>query len=116
MPIGAPDWQGLRWKVEATLRPNLVYPSGKIILHDDFESPTLKWNVSGTTNWEANITTTEAFKGSTSLRMLTGSGATYNVEATRYIGVPVSNRLGVQFSYVNSVVCRKLSDCESSCA
>lgn len=97
MATGAPDWQGLRWKVESVVRPNLTYPSGKIIVYDDFESPLSKWIGSGATAYEVSLNTSKAFRGTASLELTTGTGAGFFADASRYFGLPSTSKVGFQF-------------------
>lgn len=99
MVTGAPDWQGLRWKVETTPRPSLIHPSGRIFLVDTFESSTLHWHkaVSGTST--AALTTLEAVAGEASVFLQTGASGVEQVAITRPVGLPQTKKIGFELSF-----------------
>jgi len=99
MATGAPDWQGLNWKVEATLRPDLIYQSGKVLMHEDFESPIFKWTTTGTSGGIATLTTSKSRSGSTSAKLSTGNANDSYGTLEREISIPASKKAGVQFVF-----------------
>ncbi len=96
MATGAPDWQGLQWKVEATQRPSLIYPSGKIIFYDDFESANFKWTKVGHANSETELSTVVAFAGTASMKLKTPAIAGATAVARTLVALPPSNKVGIE--------------------
>ena len=102
MATGAPDWQGLQWKTESVQRPNLLFPSGKVIFWDDFESPTQKYVSGGSVGSTATISTEYSAKGTNSLKLVTDDDTGDIATATYYFGLPASKKLGVELNFTLS--------------
>jgi len=73
---------------------------GNVILLDDFEAAILKWenNGAGTGNVQA-VSTGAAKNGSQSCILTAGEGAGGQAYIYKYLGVPVSGKLGAEFSF-----------------
>jgi len=99
MATGAPDWQGLRWKTEAVNRPNIMYPGGKQIVYDGFDTATLHWKISGDGDQTGVVSTDQALKGEASMKLGTGLGATAYVIAAKYLGLPPTTKIGFQCAF-----------------
>ena len=115
MAMGAPDWQGQRWKVEAIPRPNYIYPSGKVLFSDNFDSPILSWDTGGTGTEVVNLSTTRSFNAPNSVYLETGATADNSAWILKRFGLTASKKVGVQLSYtlsgyVNNVLSVELLD------
>jgi len=99
MTSGSPDWAGLRWKVEVVQRPNLMYPSGKIILYDDFETATSTWGLIAAGGGTAELSTAAAYSGQGSVHLIPSNNGTSYASMGRDGGMPLSNKVGIQFAW-----------------
>jgi len=97
MSFGAPDWLGLRWKVETTLRPTLVYSTGKAIIYDDFTGGNLKWNKDGTGT--IATLTTESFSNSSCMKLSATSEFAGEVLAQRWFGNLATQVIGLELKF-----------------
>lgn len=89
-------------KTEVVQRPNLIYPSGDIMVFDDFESPTLKGWVDGTPGYAAALSTAKAFNGTGSMSLTAGTTAPYYSGLSKFYGMPPSKKQGIQFAWNSS--------------
>jgi len=87
-----PDWSPE--KIEVSLRPNLLYPSGAQIFQDSFDSPTLKWFIINNTGAVCGLSTATAFNGDGSLKLQTGTNIGSYSTASRYLSSITSEKIG----------------------
>lgn len=74
--------------------------SGTTLFMDDFEAPTLKWEVTGSgTGAEAVLSTTYILKGSQSCKITGGSTADKSLELIRRLPAPAVANFGLEFAY-----------------
>lgn len=83
-------------KTEVVLRPNLLFPSGKLLLYDDFESPVIKWVTGGVGAETVELSTTNAFGGSSSMKLKPGGTSGNNAYITQYLEFPRSKKVGFE--------------------
>ena len=99
MATGAPDWQGLQWKVEATNRPTQLYPSGRVMLADDFSEPNVSWQITGAGGTTATLVTTPTYTPPNALKIVNGGAVGVEAYARKWIGVPRTDKIGVELAY-----------------
>jgi len=99
MATGAPDWQGLQWKVETTQRDSLLYPTGKQMFSDSFTEPPLDWIATGVGTETINLTTEHYYSGNASVKLQTENAANKTAMILRYIGTPLSKKIGMELTW-----------------
>ena len=99
METGAPDWTGLNWKVETTSRFNLLYPGGKILFKDDFESGVFSWESGGVGTETVGLTTSKPFSGAAAAQLKTGNVINDTAFMERNMGYVAGGKMGLQFAY-----------------
>ncbi|KKN23855.1 hypothetical protein LCGC14_0900850, partial [marine sediment metagenome] len=98
MAIGAPDWQGLKWKTETTNRPRQIWPSGKVVWSYDFETPWAGINVSaGTITYE--IIAGYGNSGGNSLRLTSSAVAGTTGTVYRHFGPVALGKYGLEATF-----------------
>jgi len=99
MTRGYPDYQGVPTRGEVTIRQNILFPSGRVLLMDDFETPSplyeMTWSVAGT----AEIVTDIPMTGSGCFKMVTAAADTRWGQINYYMGLVRSQVVGMEFAY-----------------
>ncbi len=107
MATGAPDWQGLAWKVETTNRPRQVWPSGRVVWTYDFETPWRGINVaSGTISFD--VVAGYGNSGGNSLKLESASVAGTTGTVYRHFGPVASGKYGLEVTYAVNTGMRNL--------
>lgn len=96
MVRGAEDYFGLRAKIEATIRPTLIYSTGRVIMFDTFSDPVQKWTSYSDASTQETITTAAAFSDGGCLRLDTTSGSKSSAAVAYYLGLTPVKKVGVQ--------------------
>ncbi len=97
MAIGAPDWQGLQWKTEVTVRPNQVWPTGKVVWQDIFDSPVHGF-YEDLNGGAVILDTNYFFSRPTSLRLSTDNDNTNTTSIEKYFGPVATQKYGIEFA------------------
>ncbi len=94
-----PDWSPE--KMEVSQRPNLLFPSGRAIFTDDFESPTSRWQDGSGGSSSIGLTTEYAREGSACMQLAAGAGGYPGESAVATIegGLPTSKKIGIEFFF-----------------
>ena len=99
MVRGYPDWQGVSKKVEATIRQNIIFPTGRVIFSDEFSTPSVTWRSVFAGAGTQEIVTINSFTPPGCVRLLTAATAG-NYEGMYYeAGLPRSFKLGVEAAF-----------------
>ena len=96
MPTGAPDWQGLRWKTETTIRPNLIHPTGKLFFVDLFDSAAMNWTKQEVAGATVIKQTTTSFAGDSAIRINIAGVAGSLGGISKYFGLPITKKIGLE--------------------
>lgn len=104
MPRGRPDYQGVDSRSESVLRQNILFPTGRSIMTDGFESPTNHWNFVMIGAGTINISTDYAMTGDGSLYLATGAAANNYTGAFWGVGLPLSLKTGFEVAIAISAV------------
>ena len=99
MAQGQTDWEPIPAKVEAVMRPNLMYPSGKLIFYDDFEESRLSWEGNEPPSTFVRLLITNPFRGDGHLELNAPPTGNRTATATKYLGLPPGNIVGVQTAF-----------------
>lgn len=86
-------------KTEVTLRPFMIFPSGRMILTDDFEATLVKWQGSGDAGGSISRDTAVAESGEAALQIKTVATNNKAFLAQRFFGGVETNRLGIEFNF-----------------
>ncbi len=94
-----PDWSPE--KMEVSQRPNLLFPSGRSIFTDDFESPVIRWQDGSGSSSSIGLTTVYAREGNACLSLAAGAGGypAESASATIELGLPTSKKIGIEFFF-----------------
>lgn len=84
-------------KTEVVSRPNLIYPSGRILAYDNFESPVLGWVKPGAGTLA--LDSSNSFNGSASMKITTPASANAYEGAAKRFGRTPTNKIGIQALY-----------------
>jgi len=99
MVRGSPDYLGVLKKVEATIRQNIIFPTGKAIFSDNFSTPSETFRQSFAGVGTINIVTEYPFTPPSCVRLITGAVIT-NYEGIYYeAGLPRSFKLGCETAF-----------------
>lgn len=99
MATGAPDWQGLRWKTEILQRNSILFPSGRIIFQDGFDSPTMSWRTGGVGTETVGIAAGNTFAGDGAAFLITDTNINDTAFIQKEFAIPPTKKLGVQFAF-----------------
>jgi len=99
MATGAPDWQGLIWRIETSLRPNSINTSGRVIFFDDFERAALNWTSTGSAGGSAVTTTTNALIGAYSAYIVSNATIGDYWIIRKYVPFPKAGKYGLETQY-----------------
>ena len=102
MATGAPDWFGTRWKVEATLRPNLIHPTGNVLFMERFDFPSLSWEKSGSGTHTELLRTNVFFSGNNSLRIDTSAVNGTKGGIVKSFALVAKKKIGIELRYNNA--------------
>lgn len=96
---GAPDWQGLRWKVEAVTRPNLAYPTGRVEFIDEFNEPNFHWSLTQDNGATVTLTTANAFDGVAAAKLSIAATAGSDARLTKSMGLFEAEKVGIELRH-----------------
>jgi len=99
MAFDAPDWQGFTWKTEVTPRPNLLFPTGKVIIAEEFASPNAAGRNSLGTDGTITIQTDQFFTPPAAGKFVTATVADDETTRNFTFGFPQSKKVGIEFAF-----------------
>jgi hypothetical protein len=77
----------------------MLYPSGNVIIKDDFEDSKEVYYLSGDTGGSIALDTTTYFSGIKSLKLTTASGTGKTYSFTRFLGSPPTQKIGIEIHF-----------------
>jgi len=99
MARGQPDYQGVLKKTEVVLSPSHLFPTGRVIVCDNFDSPSIRFAASYVGSGSTNLSTSIPFKDYNCLEMKTGSSSSNISYASWSLGAPKSLKVGCEISF-----------------
>lgn len=102
MAEDAPDWHTLDWKVEATPRISLLYPSGKVISSTSFDSPAYNWQLSNPAGTTVERRTDVSFTPPAAMFIQTKAADGSVAGIYKYLGYSGTGKIGLEFAYASN--------------
>lgn len=95
----APDWETTTNKTEITSRPNLIYPSGKVIFIDNFEAAAFMWGIGVADGGSGGLVGGMAFTEDMSVKLQTTGAVGSTAKMDKRIALPPSKKIGLECWY-----------------
>ncbi len=99
MTRGFPDFGRYSRKQEIAMIPLILYQSGHVFLHDEFEGAVLNWTTAGGGTWSVALTTARSYAGGNSVLLTTGATAGHTAQISKRVGFPEGTKIGVSLHF-----------------
>lgn len=99
MGRGYEDYTRPSRQEQVAFMPSVIYQTGRVLLHEDFEMPVLNWAASYGSGGLVYITTVRSYSGAACLALATGSTINYVANITKKFGYPAKTKIGITLHY-----------------